>query len=47
VNRADLTDGKSPDQACDIEAVINGFVVERLLTLDAETVEISQRGLHR
>ena len=45
VNRADLTDGKSPDQARDIEAVINGFVVERLLTLDAETVEISHEVL--
>ena len=45
VNWADLTDGKSPDQARDIEAVINGFVAERLLTLDAETVEISHEVL--
>ena len=45
VNRADLTDGKGPDEARDIRAVIDGFVAERLLTLDAETVEISHEVL--
>ena len=47
VNRADLTDGKSPDEARDVAAVINSFVTERLLTLDAETVEISHEVLLR
>jgi WD40 repeat protein len=45
LNRADLTDGKSAAEAQDVEAVINGFVAERLLTLDADTVEISHEVL--
>jgi WD40 repeat protein len=45
VNRAELTDGKSADEARDIQAAIDGFVAERLLTLDAKTVEISHEVL--
>jgi WD40 repeat protein len=47
VKRAVLTEGKAPEQVRDIEAVINGFVARRLLTLDEETVQISHEVLLR
>jgi WD40 repeat protein len=47
VKRAVLLEGKTPEQARDIEAVINGFVARRLLTLDEETVQISHEVLLR
>jgi WD40 repeat protein len=47
VKRAVLLEGKTPEQASDIEAVINGFVARRLLTLDEETVQISHEVLLR
>ena len=43
--RADLTAGKSAAEARDIEAVLDRFAAERLLTLDADTVEISHEAL--
>jgi len=39
--RAELTDGKSTDEIQDVEAVLEAFAAERLLTLAAGTVEIS------
>ena len=41
--RADLADGKSAAQARDV--VLDRFAAERLLTLDADTVEISHEAL--
>jgi DNA-binding beta-propeller fold protein YncE len=43
--RAELTDGKSPAQARDVEAVLEAFAAERLLTLAADSVEISHEVL--
>ena len=43
--RADLTDGKSAAEAGDVEAVLEAFAAERLLTLAAGTVEISHEVL--
>jgi hypothetical protein len=38
VTRAELTAGKSPAEASDVEAVLEAFAAERLLTLAADTV---------
>ena len=43
--RAELTEGKSPAEAQDVEAVLEAFAAERLLTLAADTVEISHEAL--
>jgi WD40 repeat protein len=43
--RAELTDGKSPADAQDVEAVLEAFAAERLLTLAADTVELSHEAL--
>ena len=43
--RAELTEGKKPAQARDVEAVLEAFAAERLLTLAADTVEISHEAL--
>ena len=44
-SRAELTDGKDVSQARDVEAVLEAFASERLLTLAAGTVEISHEVL--
>src|SRR5262249_3669401 len=43
--RADLTIGKTPTGARDLEAVLEAFAAERLLTLSASTVELSHEVL--
>jgi hypothetical protein len=43
--RAELTAGKSPIDAQDVEAVLEAFAAERLLTLAADTVELSHEAL--
>ena len=43
--RAELTEGKSPADARDVEAVLEAFAAERLLTLAAGTVELSHEAL--
>ncbi len=43
--RAELTEGKNPAGAADVEAVLEAFAAERLLTLAAGTVEISHEAL--
>ncbi len=43
--RAELTEGKSADQVQDVEAVLEAFAAERLLTLAAGAVEISHEVL--
>jgi WD domain, G-beta repeat len=43
--RAELTEGKGPAEARDVEAVLEAFAAERLLTLAAGTVEISHEVL--
>jgi hypothetical protein len=43
--RAELTEGKNPAEAQDVEAVLEAFAAERLLTLAAGTVEISHEAL--
>jgi len=43
--RADLTIGKTPTGARDVEAVLEAFAAERLLTLSASTVELSHEVL--
>jgi WD40 repeat protein len=43
--RAELTATGSPDQAADVEAVLEAFADERLLTLAADSVEISHEAL--
>jgi WD40 repeat protein len=43
--RAELTAGKAPGQAADVEAVLEAFAGERLLTLAADSVEISHEAL--
>ena len=45
VTRAELTAGKSPAEAQDVEQVLEAFAAERLLTLAAGTVEISHEAL--
>jgi len=42
---AELTAGKSPAEAQDVEAVLEAFAAERLLTLAAGTVELSHEAL--
>ena len=44
-SRAELTEGKSPAEAQDVEAVLEAFAAERLLTLATDTVEISHEAL--
>ena len=44
-SRAELTEGKSPAEARDVEAVLEAFAAERLLILAAGTVEISHEVL--
>ena len=44
-SRAELTEGKSPAEAQDVEAVLEAFAAERLLTLAAGTVELSHEAL--
>ena len=43
--RAELTEGKSAGEVRDVEAVLEAFAAERLLTLAAGTVEISHEVL--
>ena len=43
--RAELTAGKSPAETQDVEAVLEAFAAERLLTLAAGTVELSHEAL--
>jgi len=43
--RAELTGDKSPAEAQDVEAVLEAFAAERLLTLAAGTVELSHEAL--
>src|SRR6185312_5793169 len=43
--RAELTGDKSPAEAQDVEAVLEAFATERLLTLAAGTVELSHEAL--
>ena len=43
--RAELTAGKSPAEAQDVEAVLEAFAAERLLTFATDTVEISHEAL--
>jgi WD40 repeat protein len=43
--RAELTEGKSPAEAQDVEAVLEAFAAQRLLTLSAGTVELSHEAL--
>src|SRR5215468_1789099 len=43
--RAELTDGKSPAEAQDVEAALEAFAAERLLTLASGTVELSHEAL--
>src|SRR5215468_293687 len=44
-SKAELTAGKSPAEAQDVEAMLEAFAAERLLTLSAGTVEISHEAL--
>jgi WD40 repeat protein/transcriptional regulator with XRE-family HTH domain len=43
--RAELTQGRSPAEAQDVAAVLEAFAAERLLTLAADTVELSHEVL--
>src|SRR5215471_2028654 len=43
--KVELTDGKTPAEAQDVEAVLEAFTAERLLTLAAGTVELSHEAL--
>ena len=43
--RAELTEGKSPAEAQDVEAVLDAFAAERLLTLAAGTVDLSHEAV--
>jgi WD domain, G-beta repeat len=45
VTRADLTEGKTADEAQDVEEVLEAFAAERLLTLATDTVELSHEVL--
>ena len=44
-DRAELTEGKSPAEVRNVEAVLEAFAAERLLILAADTVEISHEVL--
>ncbi|MGO9783724.1 MAG: hypothetical protein ACLPQY_28800 [Streptosporangiaceae bacterium] len=44
-SRAELTDGKTAGEVEDVEAVLEAFAAERLLTLATDTVEISHEVL--
>ncbi len=44
-SRAELTEGKSAAEVEDVEAVLEAFAAERLLTLGADSVEISHEVL--
>ena len=44
-SRAELTDGKTAAEVEDVEAVLEAFAAERLLTLATDTVEISHEVL--
>jgi hypothetical protein len=44
-SRAELSEGQSPAQARDLEAVLEAFATERLLTIAADTVAISHEVL--
>ncbi len=43
--RAELTEGKTAGQVADVEAVLEAFAAERLLTLASDSVEISHEAL--
>src|SRR5262245_26189200 len=43
--RTELTEGKSATEAQDVETVLEAFAAQRLLTLAADTVEISHEAL--
>ena len=43
--KAELTEGRSPAEAQDVEQVLEAFAAERLLTFAAGTVEISHEAL--
>ena len=43
--RAELTEGRSPAEAKDVAAVLEAFAAERLLTLAADTVQLSHEVL--
>jgi WD40 repeat protein len=43
--RAELSEGKNPAETGDVEAVLEAFAAERLLTLAADSVEISHEVL--
>jgi WD40 repeat protein len=43
--KAELTEGKGPAEAQDVEQVLEAFAAERLLTLSAGTVELSHEAL--
>ena len=45
VTQAELTEGKTPAQADDVNAVLEAFAAERLLALAADSVEISHEAL--
>jgi len=45
VTRTELTADKSPDEVRDVDAVLEAFAAERLLTLAAGTVELSHEAL--
>jgi WD40 repeat protein len=45
VSTAELTGGKDPAQVTDVKTVLEAFAAERLITLGAETVEISHEAL--
>jgi uncharacterized delta-60 repeat protein len=44
-DRAELTEGRTPEQVQDIESVLDAFTAERLITMAADTVEISHEVL--
>ena len=44
-DRADLTEGRPGEQARDVDAVLEAFAAERLITLAAGTVEVSHEAL--
>ncbi len=43
--RPELTEGKNPAEAADVDAALEVFAAERLLTLSADSVEISHEAL--
>jgi hypothetical protein len=44
-SRAELAEGKSPAEVTDVDAVLEAFAAKRLLTLAADTVELSHEAL--